>query len=177
MSSSFFVLSALGIALSARLVSSRASSSSSGPVGRIGNSTSAYPTPGPGQHVNKSGDIEDTGNLRTADWARRWEKSQTGWHRPTINPTLVAHAGKFRAQPKLSVVSGQNQHPAILVPLCGKTVDLLWLWQQGWKVVGIEIVTQAIIGQWGRAKEILERDRARAAIMCVAFAPARPAHR
>ena len=33
---------------------------------------------------------------------------------------------------------------SVLVPLCGKTLDMLWLAQQGHEVVGLEMVQQAV---------------------------------
>ena len=51
------------------------------------------------------------------DWLDRWEKGRTGWHEVDGNSGLKAH---WRAS------SG-----SVLVPLCGKTLDLVWLAKRG----------------------------------------------
>lgn len=61
------------------------------------------------------------------EWLARWEKGQTGWHEPGGNSALR----KF--WPRLPAGS------RVLVPLCGKTPDLLWLAQQGLEVTGVEL--------------------------------------
>lgn len=62
-------------------------------------------------------------------WLEGWMNGRTGFHSPKTNPFLL----KFHDQLKLK--SG-NQ---VLVPLSGKTVDMLWLAQQGYPVLGVEL--------------------------------------
>lgn len=59
------------------------------------------------------------------DWLERWRIGRTGWHEPEGNRNLKKH---WRG-------SGRR----VLVPLCGKTPDLLWLEAQGNDVVGVEL--------------------------------------
>jgi thiopurine S-methyltransferase len=61
----------------------------------------------------------------TEPWLDRWREGRTGWHEPSGNRNLKAH---WR-------LSGRR----VLVPLCGKTPDLLWLEKQGNAVVGVEL--------------------------------------
>jgi thiopurine S-methyltransferase len=61
------------------------------------------------------------------DWLSRWREGKTGWHEADGNPSL------HRFWP--SVQAGRR----VLVPLCGKTPDLLWLAQQGLDVTGVEL--------------------------------------
>jgi len=61
------------------------------------------------------------------EWLARWEKGHTGWHEDGGNTALR----KF--WPRLSPGS------RVLVPLCGKSNDLLWLEQQGCDVTGVEL--------------------------------------
>jgi len=61
------------------------------------------------------------------EWLARWESGQTGWHEAEGNSALR----KF--WPRLATGS------RVLVPLCGKTPDLLWLAQQGIEVTGVEL--------------------------------------
>merc|ERR1739838_910259 len=61
-------------------------------------------------------------------WDGRWDEGKTGWHKSDVNPVLAAH------HPKLLPESGKR----VLVPLCGKTLDMKWLYDNGHSVVGIE---------------------------------------
>lgn len=66
-------------------------------------------------------------------WHQRWQHGETGWHSASINRHLTEH------WPALGVpVTGR-----VLVPLCGKSLDLLWLAGQGHRVLGIELSTIA----------------------------------
>lgn len=67
-------------------------------------------------------------------WLARWEGGQIGFHRNVPSPELVAHEGEFL---------GTGPH-RVLVPLCGKSVDLAWLRARGHEVVGAELAEQAV---------------------------------
>jgi len=62
-------------------------------------------------------------------WAERWEKGETGFHRKKVHPQLVRY---FQ---NLQMSAGER----IFVPLCGKSLDMLWLAEQGLEVVGVEL--------------------------------------
>ena len=64
------------------------------------------------------------------DWINRWEEGRTGWHEPDGNQSLRKY--------------WQWTGKRILVPLCGKTPDLLWLEEQGNEVVGVELSEIAV---------------------------------
>ena len=64
------------------------------------------------------------------DWLERWDIGRTGWHEPAGNRNLQAHWQ----------VTGRR----VLVPLCGKTPDILWLEAQGNEVVGVELAKIAV---------------------------------
>ena len=70
------------------------------------------------------------------DWLDRWANGRTGWHEEDGNAGLKAHWPSLE-----STAKGRNR---VLVPLCGKTPDLLWLAEQGHEVVGIELSEIAI---------------------------------
>ena len=61
------------------------------------------------------------------EWLARWENDQIGWHEADGNSALQ------RFWPGLTPGS------RVLVPLCGKSQDLLWLAHQGLKVTGVEL--------------------------------------
>ncbi|HMQ10747.1 MAG TPA: thiopurine S-methyltransferase [Oligoflexia bacterium] len=67
-------------------------------------------------------------------WHQRWANNNIGFHQKNINQNLQDYVKQH--QQKL------GQH--VLVPLCGKSLDMLWLKQQGFKVTGIEVSEQAI---------------------------------
>lgn len=67
-------------------------------------------------------------------WLERWRHREIGWHLNEINSHLQDH------WPKLDRPKGSP----VFVPLCGKTLDLLWLVSQGYPVVGIEISQIAV---------------------------------
>jgi thiopurine S-methyltransferase len=77
-------------------------------------------------------------------WLDRWRNGQTGFHQASVDGDLVRH-WRTLALPKSS---------GVFVPLCGKSLDLLWLRDQGHKVVGTElsdIALQAFFAENGIA--------------------------
>lgn len=67
-------------------------------------------------------------------WHQRWAANQTGFHQHQVNPLLQ------RFWPELAVEQGAS----VLVPLCGKSLDLIWLAEQGHRVVGVELSEKAV---------------------------------
>lgn len=63
-----------------------------------------------------------------AFWIERWERNQIGFHLDQVNPHLE------RFWDRLGVSRGR-----VFVPLCGKSLDMLWLLGQGHEVMGVEI--------------------------------------
>lgn len=67
-------------------------------------------------------------------WQARWDEGRIGFHQDEVNPYLQ------RYWPALNVPPGAT----VFVPLCGKSRDMLWLRDQGYAVIGVEIVPQAV---------------------------------
>jgi len=67
-------------------------------------------------------------------WQDRWASNQIGFHQHEVNPYLQRH------WPVLGLPEGAK----VLVPLCGKSLDLVWLKSQGYQVVGVELSEQAV---------------------------------
>ncbi|HET7931709.1 MAG TPA: thiopurine S-methyltransferase [Rhodanobacteraceae bacterium] len=67
-------------------------------------------------------------------WLQRWREGRTGWHRDAVMPLLE------RYWPASGVAPGAR----VLVPLCGKSLDMLWLSQQGHDVLGVELSPVAV---------------------------------
>lgn len=72
--------------------------------------------------------------MEPAFWQERWQLNQIGFHEPSVHPLLERH---WRA------VAG-TASGAVLVPLCGKSVDMQWLAQRGHSVVGSELSEIAV---------------------------------
>jgi thiopurine S-methyltransferase len=68
------------------------------------------------------------------DWMGRWNQGRTGWHEPAGNEGLKSFWPQV-ANPG-----------SVLVPLCGKSPDLLWLAERGHDVVGVELSEIAVAG-------------------------------
>jgi len=69
-------------------------------------------------------------------WHERWVKGEIGFHLNDVNPFLLKHWSALQASPNESV----------FVPLCGKSVDLIWLSRRCANVVGIELNQKAVEG-------------------------------
>ena len=66
------------------------------------------------------------------DWIARWRDGRTGFHEDRPNEHLAHH---------VDWLGGARR---VLVPLCGKAVDLGFLATHGHEVVGIELAEQAV---------------------------------
>lgn len=62
-------------------------------------------------------------------WHERWERQEIGFHQNEINPFLARHWQELQLSPGTRV----------FVPLCGKSLDMLWLREQGHPVLGVEL--------------------------------------
>ncbi len=67
-------------------------------------------------------------------WIERWKNNDIPFHLEEVNPLLRKHLNHFNIQRGMRV----------LVPLCGKSVDMIFLQNLGLSVVGIEGVSLAI---------------------------------
>jgi thiopurine S-methyltransferase len=67
-------------------------------------------------------------------WLERWRTQQIGFHQPEVNRWLK------QCWPQLGVPAGAG----VFVPLCGKSLDMLWLADQGHPVVGVELAESAV---------------------------------
>lgn len=67
-------------------------------------------------------------------WQERWQDKRIGFNQSEVNPLLI----KYFSALKLSTGS------RIFVPLCGKSIDTVWLAEQGYDVVGVELVESAV---------------------------------
>lgn len=70
----------------------------------------------------------------SGEWLKRWEEGRIGFHRGQVHPALERYWSAMDVSPASRV----------LVPLCGKSLDMRWLAGQGYPVLGIELAHQAI---------------------------------
>lgn len=67
-------------------------------------------------------------------WQERWDRGEIGFHLRDVNPFLRRHWDSL----------GVAQGSRVLVPLCGKSLDLAWLAGQGLPVLGVELSEKAV---------------------------------
>lgn len=67
-------------------------------------------------------------------WHERWQTGQIGFHQAAVHPFLA------RWWPRLNLPSEAR----VYVPLCGKSLDMVWLTERGHSVVGSELSPIAI---------------------------------
>lgn len=63
-----------------------------------------------------------------------WHEGRTYFHKDSVHPDLMTY------WPLLN----NSSNATVLVPLCGKSLDMLWLAQQGAQVIGIELCEEAV---------------------------------
>lgn len=68
-------------------------------------------------------------------WQSRWKKDKTGFHMPGGYPGLQTYWTELELPPA----------PGVLVPLCGKSADIIFLEEQGASVTGVEISEKAVL--------------------------------
>lgn len=71
--------------------------------------------------------------MRAKFWHERWDRGEIGFHQPGFNSHMQRFIGRLGVKP--------GAH--MLVPLCGKSLDMLWLAGQGYRVTGIELSERA----------------------------------
>jgi thiopurine S-methyltransferase len=69
------------------------------------------------------------------DWLARWQDNKIGWHVDVVNQSLVDYLELFELE------SGDN----VFVPLCGKSIDLIYLSEMGYSVIGVELSPVGVV--------------------------------
>ncbi|RFF26877.1 MULTISPECIES: thiopurine S-methyltransferase [unclassified Wenzhouxiangella] len=76
-------------------------------------------------------------------WRERWNRGEIGFHQSDIHWALKRHWDEIA-----DVHAGR-----VLAPLCGKSLDLRWLAENGHEVTGIELSAKAVkefFEEWGK---------------------------
>ncbi|MEJ2622953.1 MAG: thiopurine S-methyltransferase [Candidatus Thiodiazotropha sp.] len=79
------------------------------------------------------GDYSVTGR-DNQNWLRMWRNDQIEFHQDAVNPLLIRFWHSFSLK----------RESRIFVPMCGKSLDLLWLVNQGHEVIGVELSPLAV---------------------------------
>ncbi len=77
--------------------------------------------------------------MDTQFWNDRWKQNKIGFHQTNVNPYLAYFYGDKGAD------VSKRQALKVFVPLCGKSLDLLWLAQNGYAVFGVECSAKAVV--------------------------------
>eukprot|EP00112_Aurelia_sp_Birch-Aquarium-sp1_P023610 Seg709.10 transcript_id=Seg709.10/GoldUCD/mRNA.D3Y31 product="putative thiopurine S-methyltransferase" protein_id=Seg709.10/GoldUCD/D3Y31 len=104
--------------------------------------------------------IMDTSQVQKSEftvdyWNNRWKEGQTGWHKTFTNPGLEKYFGR---------VVGDEKQQRILFPLCGKSLDMKWVADQGHHVTGVD-------GSEKAAKEFFEDNKIEYKMDAINMAP------
>lgn len=67
-------------------------------------------------------------------WHSRWQENKIGFHVDEVNPYLLSNWGKL----------GVAAPATVFLPLCGKSVDIVWFINQGFQVEAVELSSIAI---------------------------------
>jgi thiopurine S-methyltransferase len=67
-------------------------------------------------------------------WLERWQRDEIGFHQNETNPYLRQYWHELQLDPGSRV----------FVPLCGKSLDMLWLRGEGHSVLGVELSPVAV---------------------------------
>ena len=79
-------------------------------------------------------------------WSSRWDEDRIGFHVERPNPFLLQYWHHLdEIKPK-----------RCLVPLCGKSLDLVWLSEKVETVIGVELVEKAVLDFFREQKIIPE---------------------
>ncbi|WP_367026162.1 thiopurine S-methyltransferase [Methylococcus sp. ANG] len=67
-------------------------------------------------------------------WHERWQQKQTGFHQTQVNPLLETFWPRCVGPAR----------PRVFVPLCGKSLDMIWLRNRGHSVLGNDLSPIAV---------------------------------
>ena len=67
-------------------------------------------------------------------WEQKWEAQELGFHLPFVHPILKRNLAAF------DLPAGAT----VFLPLCGKTLDIGYLLEQGYRVIGAELSDKAV---------------------------------
>ena len=92
--------------------------------------------------------VADESSNNLARWKDRWDTNVIGWHKDQVNDFIQAHGDKLLQPPDddESCSTDNNGGMRVLVPLCGKSVDVAFFAKQSSvaQVVGVDGIMKAL---------------------------------
>ena len=88
--------------------------------------------------------------MKAEFWHDRWENNRIGFHLNEVNPYLKKYWAFLNLKPGAR----------IFVPLAGKSQDLIWLLEQGYEVVAVELSPLAVEAFFTENKLTAKRSQA-----------------
>ncbi|CAJ1956321.1 unnamed protein product [Cylindrotheca closterium] len=90
--------------------------------------------------VMVTADVADENSENLKPWLNRWESRQIGFHLSDVNAVLTKFADK------LLMAEGEEDCSAtrVFVPLCGKTLDMVYLASRAGDLYGVEGIKTAL---------------------------------
>lgn len=85
-------------------------------------------------------------------WLDRWKQNRIGFHESEVNAHLRHYLPRFNLK----------RGDTIFLPLCGKAIDIAWLAEQEFKVIGIElseIAVESFFAEQGLRYQQFQSDR------------------
>jgi len=73
-------------------------------------------------------------------WLKKWNDESIAFHQADVNKRLKTFWPEVVVEPV-----NDSKPPCVFVPLCGKSLDMLWLQQQGLHVLGVELSEKAAV--------------------------------
>ena len=101
--------------------------------------------------IGRKGSETVTQPVHRKFWLERWDQQQIGFHQAEVNPLLV----------KLWARLEVPERAAVFVPLCGKSLDMAWMAEQGHRVIGVELAESAIRAYYEEAGHPFRVERLR----------------
>ncbi len=72
--------------------------------------------------------------MKAEFWHERWQENKIGFHRDEVNTYLKDNWHKL----------GLEAPATVFVSLCGKSMDIRWLLEQGYRVEAVELSPIAV---------------------------------
>ena len=82
-------------------------------------------------------------------WHERWRRGEIGFHRSEVHWALELYWQR--------IAEAAEPNATVLVPLCGKSLDLAWLAGQGHRVQGVELSRKAVTEFFAEAGRVPEQ--------------------
>lgn len=101
--------------------------------------------------------------MKAEFWHERWQENKIGFHRDEVNTYLKDNWHKLGVTPHSGEKnkSGVRAPATVFVPLCGKSIDVCWLLEQGYRVEAVElspIAVKALIEEQALTAEYAKKE-------------------